>query len=153
MQFLIVLLYSILKFYKNIFKKLQKIYKSISLPQIPPDATICDLFFNFSSVEFPSRVRSAAHSGYGDSPNGSHELRKIRKSIPLALCVHMFITLATPLTMIFNQAPLFLERDMAQWLKRGALPMSLPAVRFQIPLGAEFSEEYHVSPLSILGHC
>ena len=46
-----------------------------------------------------------------------------------------------------------LERDMAQWLELGALPMSLPAVRFRIPLGAEFSEKYHVSPLSILGHC
>ena len=41
---------------------------------------------------------------------------------------------------------------MAQWLERRALPMSLPAVRFQIPLGAGFSEKYHVSPLSILGH-
>ena len=47
----------------------------------------------------------------------------------------------------------FTERDMAQWLERGALPMSLPAVRFLIPLGAGFSEKYHVSPLSILGHC
>ena len=44
------------------------------------------------------------------------------------------------------------ERDMAQWLERGALPMSLPAVRFRISLGAGFSEKYHVSPLSILGH-
>ena len=42
---------------------------------------------------------------------------------------------------------------MTQWLERSALPMSLPAVRFRIPLGAEFSEKYHVSPLSILGHC
>ena len=42
---------------------------------------------------------------------------------------------------------------MAQWLERGALPMSLPAVRFRIPLGAGFSEKYHVSPLAILGHC
>ena len=42
---------------------------------------------------------------------------------------------------------------MAQWLERGALPMSLPAVRFRIPLGAGISEKYHVSPLSILGHC
>ena len=41
---------------------------------------------------------------------------------------------------------------MAQWLERGALPRSLPAVRFRIPLGAGFSEKYHVSPLSILGH-
>ena len=31
--------------------------------------------------------------------------------------------------------------------------MSLPAVRFRIPLGAGFSGKYHVSPLSILGHC
>ena len=45
------------------------------------------------------------------------------------------------------------ERDMAQWLERGALSMSLPAVRFRIPLGAGFSEKYHVSPLSILEHC
>ena len=45
------------------------------------------------------------------------------------------------------------EREMAQWLERGALPMSLPAVRFRIQLGAEFSEKYNVSPLSILGHC
>ena len=29
----------------------------------------------------------------------------------------------------------------------------MPAVRFRIPLGAGFSEKYHVSPLSILGHC
>ena len=42
---------------------------------------------------------------------------------------------------------------MAQWLEREALPMSLPAVRFRIRLGAGFSEKYHVSPLSILGHC
>ena len=35
---------------------------------------------------------------------------------------------------------------MAQWLERGALPMSLSAVRFRIMLGAEFSEKYHVSP-------
>ena len=26
-------------------------------------------------------------------------------------------------------------------------------VRFRIPLGAGFSEKYHVSPLSILGQC
>ena len=45
-----------------------------------------------------------------------------------------------------------LERDVAQWLERGALPMSLPAVRFRIQLGAGFSEKYHVSPLSILGY-
>ena len=42
---------------------------------------------------------------------------------------------------------------MARWLEHGALPMSLPAVRFRIPLGAGFSEKCHVSPLSILGHC
>ena len=42
---------------------------------------------------------------------------------------------------------------MAQWLERGALPMSLPAVWCRIPLGAGISEKYHVSPLSILGHC
>ena len=29
----------------------------------------------------------------------------------------------------------------------------MPAVRFRISLGAGFSEKYHVSPLSILGHC
>ena len=57
----------------------------------------------------PHRVRWAARSGYGGSPhkNSSHELGKIHalpvseklcKSVPLALCVHMFITLATPLT-------------------------------------------------------
>ena len=44
-------------------------------------------------------------------------------------------------------------RDMAQYLECGALPMSLPAVRFRIPLDARFAEKYHVSPLSILGHC
>ena len=42
---------------------------------------------------------------------------------------------------------------MAQWLERGALPMSLSFVRFRILLDAVFSEIYHVSPLSILGHC
>ena len=30
--------------------------------------------------------------------------------------------------------------------------MSLPAVRFRIPLGAGLSEKYHVYLLSILGH-
>ena len=40
---------------------------------------------------------------------------------------------------------------MAQRLERGALPMmSLSAVGYRIPLGAEFSEKYHVSPLAIL---
>ena len=29
-------------------------------------------------------------------------------------------------------------RDMAQWLERSALPMSLPAVRFRIPLVHNF---------------
>ena len=42
---------------------------------------------------------------------------------------------------------------MAQWLERRALPMSLAAVRFRIPLGAGFSEKYNVSSLSILSHC
>ena len=42
---------------------------------------------------------------------------------------------------------------MTQWLERRALSMSLPTVRFPIPLGAKLSEKYHVSPLSILGHC
>ena len=40
---------------------------------------------------------------------------------------------------------------MAQWLEHGALSMSLPAVRFRIPLGTGFTEKHHVSPLSILG--
>ena len=31
--------------------------------------------------------------------------------------------------------------------------MSLPAMRFRTPLGAGFSDKYHVSPLSILGQC
>ena len=44
------------------------------------------------------------------------------------------------------------ERDVAQWLERVAMPMSLPAVGFRIPLGAGFSEKYHVSPLSALRH-
>ena len=47
---------------------------------------------------------------------------------------------------------LFLEGDVAQWLERVALSMSLPAVRSRIPLGAAFLEKYHVSPLSLLGH-
>ena len=42
---------------------------------------------------------------------------------------------------------------MTQWLESGALPMSLPAVRFRAPLGAGFSEKYHVSLLSILRQC
>ena len=45
------------------------------------------------------------------------------------------------------------EIDMAQYLERGASPMSLPAVRFRTPLGAGVSEKYHASQLSILGHC
>ena len=42
---------------------------------------------------------------------------------------------------------------MALWFELGALPMSLPVLWFRIPLGTGFSEKYHVSPLSILGHC
>ena len=42
------------------------------------------------------------------------------------------------------------ERDMAQWLEPGALSMSLPAMRFRIPLREGFSEKYHVTPLSML---
>ena len=39
-----------------------------------------------------------------------------------------------------------IERGMTQWLKYGALPMSLPAVQFRTPLGAGLSEKYHVFP-------
>ena len=46
-----------------------------------------------------------------------------------------------------------IERDMWQWLERGALPMSLSTAWFRTPLGAGFSEKYHISPLSILRHC
>ena len=46
-----------------------------------------------------------------------------------------------------------IERDVEQWLGRGAMPMSLPVVRFRILLDAGYSEKYLVSPLSILGHC
>ena len=45
-----------------------------------------------------------------------------------------------------------IERGVEQWLERGALPMSLPAMRFLIPLGAGFSENIMFLPLSILGH-
>ena len=38
-------------------------------------------------------------------------------------------------------------------LERGALPMSLPAVRFGILFGAGFLEKHHVYLVSILGHC
>ena len=47
----------------------------------------------------------------------------------------------------------FREGQLVQSLARGALSMSLAAVRFRILLGAGFSKKYHVSPLSILGHC
>ena len=30
------------------------------------------------------------------------------------------------------------------WLEHGALPMSLPALRFRTPLGAGFLDKYHV---------
>ena len=42
---------------------------------------------------------------------------------------------------------------MAQWLESGALLISLPAMRLRISCGTGFSDKYHVSPLSILGHC
>ena len=35
---------------------------------------------------------------------------------------------------------------MAQWLERGALTISLPSVRFRIPLSAGSSEKYHDFP-------
>ena len=56
-------------------------------------------------------------------------------------------------TMCATEVTVVIERDMAQWLERGTLPISLPAMRFRIPLGAGLSEKYHVSPLSILRHC
>ena len=61
----------------------------------------------------------------------------------------LLITIIIPL----NRYSINVFRDIEQWLKRGALSMSLPAVRFRMPLGAEFSEKYHGSHLSILGHC
>ena len=36
------------------------------------------------------------------------------------------------------------EGGVAQWLERGALSISLAGVRFRTPLGAGFSEKYHV---------
>ena len=54
-------------------------------------------------------------------------------------------------TKILTQTDSVIERDVAQWLERGTLPMMLPAMRLGISLGAGFSEKFHVSPLSILG--
>ena len=47
------------------------------------------------------------------------------------------------------------ESDIKQYtcIERGASSMSLPAMGFRTPLGAGFSDKYHVSPLSILGQC
>ena len=45
-----------------------------------------------------------------------------------------------------------LFRDVAQWIKRGALPLSLPTVRFQTPLGTGFSDKYHVTAFPMLGY-
>ena len=39
-------------------------------------------------------------------------------------------------------------KELTQWLERGAFPMC----GFESRSGAGFSEIYHVSPLSILGH-
>ena len=39
---------------------------------------------------------------------------------------------SVPTTTIYKQV----KRDMAQWLERRTLPMSLPAMRFRIPFGA-----------------
>ena len=36
------------------------------------------------------------------------------------------------------------NRDVAQWLERCALPISLPAVRSRIPLSPGLSEKYNV---------
>ena len=45
------------------------------------------------------------------------------------------------------------KRNVAQWLERDSLPMSLPVVRLRTRLGAGFSGKFHVSPLSMFGHC
>ena len=66
---------------------------------------------------------------------------------------YIFIFLYCIHYIIFNSFYILIERDVAQWLKCGTLPMPLLALRFQIPLDAGFLEKYHVSPLSILGHC
>ena len=77
-------------------------FKSISLPQVSSDATICDLFFsNFPRGRPPGpppprRVRWAARSGYGGSPIRWQPWIRENPLLPLALCVHMFITLAAP---------------------------------------------------------
>ena len=42
-----------------------------------------------------------------------------------------------------------IKRYMAQWLERGALPISLPNVRFRVPLGAGLSEKYNSLPLNL----
>ena len=78
------------------------------------------------------------------------ENNNIYKVKYIAYMIYIYIIYIYIYTCIYNY---ILERDMAQWFERGALPMSLPAVWFRIPLGAEFSEKCHVSPLSILGHC
>ena len=62
-------------------------------------------------------------------------------------------TVKKRLRLFSRKIAIFLERDMAQWLERRALSMSLPAVRSRIPLGAGLSEKYHVPPLSVLGNC
>ena len=53
----------------------------------------------------------------------------------------------------FFSRHVFAERDVAQWLKCGALSMSLPAARVRGSPGARFSEKYYISPPSTLGHC
>ena len=89
-----------MKFCKKYLKKIQN-FKSISSPQVSSDATICDLFFQIflggRPPRTPRRVRWAARSGYGVPPIRWQPWTRENPLLPLALCVHMFITLATPL--------------------------------------------------------
>ena len=68
------------------------------------------------------------------------------------MSVSAYSPLACPMAVLLESFP-HIERDIAQGLERCALPMSLTAVRFRAPLGGGILEKYHVSPLSILGHC
>ena len=78
----------------------------------------------------------------------------VLKSRPSDMCGGKDETYISPFTADHDNRRfnLFYSAIKSLLLGKKCVPMSPPAVRFRIPLGAGFSGKYHVSPLSILGY-
>ena len=76
---------------------------------------------------------------------------------PSSFKAYISVTLWLPSVAFYHLLPPIYRPCVTHWTSpspftASSLPLK-PALRFRIPLGAGFSEKYHVSPLSILWHC